>query len=430
MTSFRIPSRLLTIIRDDLRRHHPTASERVGFVACRGDSTLLVAYDYLPLLDDEYEPSWEAAAQYSAAAINRMLKEARARQASMFNVHEHGHRGIPGFSSIDLRSLDAIMPAFFGMHPGPHGGLVLSHDAAAGAVWTDASSKRVPLARIAEVGAPVRIWRGFTMTERDARQGFLGPHARERLNAARVGLVGFGGGGSHVGQQLAHVKVPKLTVFEHDTVAGTNLNRLVGAREVDVGKPKLDVARRVIEGLMPLDEVRLIPARWQEAADKLRECDAVVGCVDSALERDQLERECRKWLIPYVDIGLGIFMPAVDGEDPELAGQMAVSIPGEHCLRCFGVVTDAALRGEAKGYGDGDPASQVVWPNGVLASLAVGAIVELITGWRKKCVEHRILRYEANGLVGPPREFEFMKLPATCPHYDLKNAGPAVRRTI
>ncbi|MEW5738179.1 MAG: ThiF family adenylyltransferase, partial [Myxococcota bacterium] len=251
---------------------------------------------------------------------------------------------------------------------------------------------------------------------------------REYLNQARVGLVGYGGGGSHVGQQLAHVKVPRLTVFEPQTVEDTNLNRLVGAAQADVGHPKLDVARRVLGGLMSLDEVQLLPVRWQDAPEALRACDVVVGCVDSARQRDELERECRKWLIPYIDIGLGITPSKLDGENPLMAGQVVVSLPGQHCLRCYRVVTDDALAMEAANYGDTSPAPQVVWANGVLASLAVGHVVGLLTGWQRIPARHRFLRYDADGCAVPLPDYERKLLPPTCTHYLLKDAGPAVVR--
>src|SRR6185436_5199894 len=115
------------------------------------------------------------------------------------------------------------------------------------------------------------------MRNRDSRQGFLGRHARERLTTARVGVVGYGGGGSHVVQQLAHVLVPNLTVFEPQNLEDTNLNRVVGACEEDIGKPKLAIAKRVIQGLMPMEAVELVPSTWQESPDALRRCNIVVG---------------------------------------------------------------------------------------------------------------------------------------------------------
>lgn len=261
------------------------------------------------------------------------------------------------------------------------------------------------------------------MIARDSRQGFLGPNARDRLDAHRVGVVGCGGGGSHVIQQLAHVLVPQLTVFDPQCVEETNLNRLVAAREDDIGKPKLDVAARVISGLVPMDQIRLIPKVWQHAENELRLCDVVIGCVDSAQQRRELEAVCRRWLIPYVDIGLGIWPSDQPHEDTLVAGQVALSVPGAHCLECFGIVSEAEIAKDLANYGDRAPMPQVVWSNGVLASIAVGWVVELITGWKKNPSPHRFLRYDSSGSVTPASELRFI-LPPTCPHYPLDEIGP------
>ena len=55
-----------------------------------------------------------------------------------------------------------------------------------------------------------------------------------RFETACVGIVGLGGGGSHIVQQLAHIGIHYFTCFDGDVVEYTNLNRLVGAIASDV----------------------------------------------------------------------------------------------------------------------------------------------------------------------------------------------------
>jgi len=40
-----------------------------------------------------------------------------------------------------------------------------------------------------------------------SRQNFLGPRAQDILVNTRAAIVGLGGGGSHIAQQLAHIGV-------------------------------------------------------------------------------------------------------------------------------------------------------------------------------------------------------------------------------
>lgn len=76
--------------------------------------------------------------------------------------------------------------------------------------------------------------------------GLLGANGQMNVRNTRVGIVGVGGLGSHVIQQLAYLGTRQFVVVDQDLVELSNLNRLVGARPSDVGSLKVDVAVRVI----------------------------------------------------------------------------------------------------------------------------------------------------------------------------------------
>ena len=48
------------------------------------------------------------------------------------------------------------------------------------------------------------------------------------LDAATIGIVGLGGGGSHVVQQTAHMGVGGYVNADPDVIEDTNTNRLIG----------------------------------------------------------------------------------------------------------------------------------------------------------------------------------------------------------
>jgi tRNA A37 threonylcarbamoyladenosine dehydratase len=91
------------------------------------------------------------------------------------------------------------------------------------------------------------------MNPRLASQSFLGPDSDAILADLEVGVVGLGGGGSHVVQQLAHLGVGKLVPVDDDIVEEKNLNRLVGgtAEDVKAKRAKTEIAERVIKGVNP-----------------------------------------------------------------------------------------------------------------------------------------------------------------------------------
>jgi molybdopterin/thiamine biosynthesis adenylyltransferase len=258
------------------------------------------------------------------------------------------------------------------------------------------------------------------MNTRYQRQSFLGNGSQAIIERAVIGIVGLGGGGSHIVQQNAHIGFKNYALYDPQTAEDTNLNRLVGATLRDVGREKLRIARRVIKGLQPNAKVLCKRSRWQSEPEALLACDIVFGCVDSFQDRDELETFCRRHLILYIDIGMDIHQ--VDDEPPRLAGQVILSAPGHACMKCLGFITPEKLAKEAQTYGAAGPRPQVIWPNGILASLAVGLAVDALTGWTRKTTAPVYLCYDGNkNLLTEHVRLQYA--PKGCQHYPLPNAG-------
>jgi proteasome lid subunit RPN8/RPN11 len=124
---FKIASALLATIRIDLRRPHPFAHERVGFIsaglAAAHDELLILAREYRPVRDDEYLKDPRVGAMMSAEAIRRARQWAMDERVAIFHVHTHGGTGIPAFSGIDIRENAKFVPNFVSVAPhGVHGG--------------------------------------------------------------------------------------------------------------------------------------------------------------------------------------------------------------------------------------------------------------------------------------------------------------------
>src|SRR3546814_14939714 len=85
-------------------------------------------------------------------------------------------------------------------------------------------------------------------------------------------------------------------------------------------------------------------------------------------------------LFPYTTL----FRSHSVGDHYLVSGQVILSSPGEPCLRCFGLVTAAALEagGARYGYAGGRP--QVVWPNSVLVSTATELMGQALPTWHSK----------------------------------------------
>ena len=58
--------------------------------------------------------------------------------------------------------------------------------------------------------------------------------------------------------------------------------------------------------LQPHANIVAINDRWQNRPEPLRETDLIYGCLDGFKERRELEALSRRYLIPMIDIGLGV----------------------------------------------------------------------------------------------------------------------------
>lgn len=255
------------------------------------------------------------------------------------------------------------------------------------------------------------------------RQSFLGQESDAILNAATIGVIGLGGGGSHVVQQAAHMGVGGYVISDPEVIENTNTNRLIGGTLTDVGAsmPKVDIAERLIRGLNP--NARIIPVQddWRSAVDDLKRCDVIVGAVDGFHEREQLERFSRRHLIPYIDIGMDVHDLGNAGY--LVSGQVILSMPGAPCMRCCGFITEERLATEAKRYGAAGARPQVVWSNGVLASTAVGLLTQILTPWYSNPPSFVFLDYDGNkGTVTRNPRMDLLK-GHVCQHHPKDETG-------
>lgn len=260
------------------------------------------------------------------------------------------------------------------------------------------------------------------MDRRFARQSFLGPESEKILAGAAIGIVGFSGGGSPLGQQTAHLGVGHFVIVDPDHADETNIHRLIGASWQDVidATPKVRIAERLIKSINPWAHVVPIEAEWQSVIEVLRSVDVLVGCVDTYRERDQLERFARRFLIPYLDLGMDVHR-FPDGH--VIGGQVVLSMPGHPCLWCTGILTEERLAEEARRYGDAGGRPQVVWSNGVLASIATALIVQLLTTWHGDPLASAYLEFDGNRLsVHTSNRFKLVRDTA-CPHYPDEAVG-------
>jgi molybdopterin/thiamine biosynthesis adenylyltransferase len=106
---------------------------------------------------------------------------------------------------------------------------------------------------------------------------------QQRLQDARVGLLGLGGVGTHASLDLAAMGVGDLRILDFDTVELSNLNRQILYTEADIGRRKVELAEARIRAFAPrlrLDAVEQRLSSADDVAEAVHDRDVVIGAID------------------------------------------------------------------------------------------------------------------------------------------------------
>src|SRR5258707_7834620 len=147
----RIPYRLGEILQEHVYRQgsHEHVIFRLVSHSTRGNSTLLLLRDLVPLRESDYIPNTEHGASWRGSAMFPVMEAAMEHGLGIIIFHAHDHVGLPGLSRDDLQSADKLIPMFQKRVPvRPHGMVVMSRTHASGLVWLPGSGKPKLLTRV------------------------------------------------------------------------------------------------------------------------------------------------------------------------------------------------------------------------------------------------------------------------------------------
>jgi hypothetical protein len=236
---------------------------------------------------------------------------------------------------------------------------------------------------------------------------------QRRLRQLRLGVIGLGGLGSIVVEELARLGVRDWVLVDPDRVEISNLNRLLGAtpRDAEEEVAKVAVATRTIRRSEPQARIRAIRASVfaPRAQGTLKECDLLIVATDNDVSRLVTNALSCQYLIPLVHLGVNL-APKAEGGFEDVSGEVAIPSYGEWCLLCSGIVNagraawdiarpeERALL-EARGYLTGTPAPAVYHLNALVASLAATEIHNLV--WPYKPLRRYLVYRELEGELMP-----------------------------
>ena len=157
------------------------------------------------------------------------------------------------------------------------------------------------------------------------------------LGELRVAVVGCGGTGSAVIEQLVRLGVRHLQVFDPDELTASNLTRVYGSYADDVGKPKVSVIASQVARIAPETEVVVeqSPITQEHTAKRLLDADVIFGCTDDNAGRLVLSRIATYFMTPVIDCGV-LLSSSEGGRIEGIDGRVTVLGPGAACLVCRG----------------------------------------------------------------------------------------------
>ncbi|MCY4486432.1 MAG: ThiF family adenylyltransferase [Deltaproteobacteria bacterium] len=232
-----------------------------------------------------------------------------------------------------------------------------------------------------------------TLFDRNVRA--FGEDVQRTLGMLKIAIVGTGGTGSSIAEQLVRLGVRQLLLVDGDTLCATNVTRVYGSTPTHVGKPKVSVVAQHLAAIAPDLQCETIKGKCTDAsiARALANVDLIFGCTDDNAGRLVLSRLSTYYLIPVIDIGV-VLSSDMKGLLTGIDGRVTVLSPGNACLVCRNRIDTArasaemqtnqertrlADEGYAPALGRVEPA--VVAFTTLVASAAINELLERLVGY-------------------------------------------------
>lgn len=352
------------------------------FKRADGLTRVLVRGFELPMRSD-YARIGELEAQLTPDFVARVSKKALLEGAGLVFVHSHPGNFTPSFSHIDDEG--EVHLAGFLTHRIPsktHLALVASRGGVASRrLGTKEAIRVVSLGENRDILFPIPKSVELANAKYDRQVRAFGLEGQRDIGQVRVAIVGLGGTGSIVAQELVHLGVRDFILIDPDTIDETNLNRVANARRSDLGSPKVEVAGRYIQSVELTAKVERIAGNivHDKYARALLNADLIFGCTDSHGSRAVMEQIAYQYLLPCIDVGSTIVV--ANGKVTYVIGRVQMLTPSLGCFTCSNLLDSNEIRRDMMSeaerkvdpylQGVREPAPAVMSLNGTVASLGV-----------------------------------------------------------
>ena len=234
-------------------------------------------------------------------ALLRVVNNAIRNGVGLIEVHNHSPEYPAGFSRWDLQGFQSVVPYMCSSLPGKrYGALVLGgEENVDGLLWLDGSE--TVLDEVEVLGRVRSVVHTTTAKGRRRHQAALsdtqlqhfdrqvrafGKDGQLALSRLSVGIVGAGGLGSIIIEQLVRSGVRRFVLVDFDRAENSNLTRvaLLFPADVEKNRPKVEVMANRIRELAPDAQVLPIDDSLysERSLRALAGTDVLIGCTDDS----------------------------------------------------------------------------------------------------------------------------------------------------
>jgi len=323
--------------------------ENAAYLLCRqsqtADETRLLVKEIVPIEAEHVLEASPVHMKIASVSFRRAMMLADKNKCGFAFVHTHPGGYKAHSDQDDREEAPLFRTAYARIHNDAiHSSLVFTNEGVSAArVWLNDGSTH-SIERIRIIGKRFRFWFSHEDSTEipeffDRQVRAFGPELQRLLSRLKIGVVGIGGTGSAVLEQLARLGVGNIVIADGQTFEASNVNRLYGSRVIDAGLQKVKIGQRMVADVGLGSNLCLVdkPVTYRSAMAHFRECDIIFGCTDEEWGRSLLTRLAIYYAIPVFDIGVKI--DSTDGLIRSIQGRVTTLLPSAACLFCRGRIS-------------------------------------------------------------------------------------------
>lgn len=326
----------------------------------------------------------------------------------------HSHPRESDYSPSDDYGEQRIFDTISGFLPDgfPLISILLAGDSVKGRVWRKDFNHPISISEIIIIGNTIRKFKkSKTKTSKSLENLYnrqilaFGSVGQKLVQDTKVGIVGIGGTGSPIAEQLIRLGVNDLVIIDKDILEKSNLTRMYGTYQTDFswwqkfwsrGLSKVNIVKAHLKRINPKANIIAIQGNVvaHKNASRLLDRDVIFLCTDEHWGRSIVNQIAYQYLIPTINLGLRI--DADEGIIKGAAGCVDILSPEKPCLWCRGFLSSDRIYAESlpeakresllrEGYVENidTPAPSIINLTTTLASLAVTQFLQLVTNFNQ-----------------------------------------------